>query len=204
MELGPANGTMTELLIQDFKEIDLVEGSETQCDILREKFPSVRVTHSLFEDYEPERKYDIILLGHILEHVDNPVQILNRIKKWLKHNGKVFCAVPNSHSLHRQAGVVMGLLDFEGQLNDTDIKHGHRRVYHAETLRSDFVQAGYRVEHMGGYWLKTQSNKQIEQMGNPQMLEAYMSIGERYPDIAAELYIVASSGMIIDKVRENP
>ena len=45
--------------------------------------------------------------------------------------------------------------------------------------------------HSGGYWLKPVSNAQIEEAGNPEMLKAFMQMGERYPDIAAEIYIKA-------------
>jgi 2-polyprenyl-3-methyl-5-hydroxy-6-metoxy-1,4-benzoquinol methylase len=192
LELGPAIGKMTELIVKDFNEIDVVEGSEYFCDVLRSKFPNINVIKSLFENFVPDRKYDFIILGHVLEHVENPSTILNLVSDWLTDNGKIFCAVPNSRSLHRQAGVIMNLLSFEEELNETDNKHGHRRVYNPETFRRDFINAGYRIEHFGGYWIKTQSNKQIEQSWDEEAIEAFMVLGERYPDIAAELYIIAS------------
>jgi hypothetical protein len=43
----------------------------------------------------------------------------------------------------------------------------------------------------GGYWLKPLSNAQLEAHWTPEMLEAYMQVGERYPDIAAEIYVIA-------------
>ena len=50
---------------------------------------------------------------------------------------------------------------------------------------------GLEIEAFGGYWLKPLSNGQIEQDWTPQMVEAFMKLGERYPDIAAEIYVVA-------------
>jgi hypothetical protein len=35
------------------------------------------------------------------------------------------------------------------------------------------------------------SNKQIEANWTPEMLDAFMQLGERYPDIAGEIYVVA-------------
>ena len=43
----------------------------------------------------------------------------------------------------------------------------------------------------GGYWIKPLSNGQIEQNWTAEMLEAFMELGERYPDIAGEIYVVA-------------
>ena len=63
------------------------------------------------------KDFDNIVLGHVLEHVERPVEILSRVKSWLSANGRVFALVPNARSLHRQMGVVMGLLDSEHSLN---------------------------------------------------------------------------------------
>jgi hypothetical protein len=35
------------------------------------------------------------------------------------------------------------------------------------------------------------SNRQLEETWTPEMIEAAMAVGERYPDIAAEIYVVA-------------
>ena len=118
--------------------------------------------------------------------------ILTRVRQWMRPGpGRVFAAVPNSRSLHRQAAVVMGLLPREDALNETDKHHGHRRVFNPESFRQAFHEAGLQIEIFGGYWLKPVSNKQIEDTWTPEMLAAYMRVGERYPDIAGEIYVVA-------------
>jgi hypothetical protein len=86
----------------------------------------------------------------------------------------------------------MGLLETEHSLNETDLHHGHRRVYDPESFRADFHSAGFKIEVFGGYWIKPLSNSQIEASWTPEMLEAFMQLGERYPDIAGEIYVVAS------------
>lgn len=194
LELGPAEGVMTELLAQTGLEITVVEGSASFCRSIADRFPSIRVVNALFEEYEPAegQVFDNIILGHVLEHVDAPLQILTRAKGWLKPGtGRVMAAVPNARSLHRQAAVLMGLLSSEDQLNDMDIHHGHRRVFNPEIFRNAFMQAGLQIEVFGGYWLKPLSNRQIEETWSDKMLDAFMRLGERYPDIAGELYIIA-------------
>jgi hypothetical protein len=39
--------------------------------------------------------------------------------------------------------------------------------------------------------MKPVSNGQIQESWSDAMLEAFMQMGERYPDIAAEIYVVA-------------
>jgi len=61
-----------------------------------------------------------------------------------------------------------------------------------ESFRAAFTQAGLRVEHSGGYWLKPLSNAQTDEWFTPEMNDAFMALGERYPDIAAETYVIAT------------
>ncbi len=193
LELGPAEGVMTDLFAQTGKKMTLVEGSESFCNDLRRRHPQAEVVNALFEEFEPTQTYDTIVLGHVLEHVQDPVAIMKRVKNWVKPGtGRIFAAVPNARSLHRQAAVIMGLLPQEDALNELDKHHGHRCVFNPESFRNVFYQAGLKIEVFGGYWLKPVSNKQIEENWTPEMLAAFMQLGERYPDIAGEIYVVAT------------
>ena len=192
LEMGPAEGVMTELLAATGKQLTLVEGSGLFCSDLRRRFPQASVVHALFEEFQPRQTFDNIVLGHVLEHVENPVAILSRAKSWLTpKTGRLFAAVPNARSLHRQAAVIMGILEKEDTLNELDFHHGHRRVFNPETFRSAFAEAGLMIEIFGGYWIKPISNAQIEASWTDQMVEAFMVLGERYPDVAAEIYVIA-------------
>src|SRR5580692_3558966 len=111
LELGPAEGVMTELLAATGKRLTLVEGSSLFCDSLRRRFPDANTINALFEEFQSNELFDNIILGHVLEHVEDEVDILARAKRWLKPGtGRLFAAVPNSRSLHRQAAVIMGIL----------------------------------------------------------------------------------------------
>ncbi|HEX6795836.1 MAG TPA: class I SAM-dependent methyltransferase [Casimicrobiaceae bacterium] len=192
LEMGPAEGVMTELLAATGKQVTVVEGSRAFCESITRRMPSVRVVHSLFESFSPIERFDNIVLGHVLEHVEDPRAIVALAAQWLSPDGHMLAVVPNSRSLHRQAAVLMKLLPREDALNEMDIHHGHRRVFDPESFRQCFLDAGLDVGRFGGYWIKPVSNRQIEQTWTPQMLAAYMALGERYPDIAAEIYVVAA------------
>lgn len=192
LEMGAAEGIMTDILYQSFEDLTIVEGANKFCIDLEKRFPKAHIINNLFEEFNPDKKFNTIILGHVLEHVEKPVEILNKTKTWLAPNGVICAAVPNARSLHRQAAVMMGLLESEYSLNEADIHHGHRRVYNPETFRADFISAGLKIQHFGGYWLKPVSNTQIEQSWNEKMLNSFMQLGERYPDIAGEIYIIAS------------
>lgn len=191
LEMGPAEGVMTPYLARLARKLTIVEGAAAFCESLRIRFPDAEVVHVLFEDYKPLEKFDSIVLGHVLEHVADPVLVLQQAAQWLTQGGRILASVPNARSLHRQAAVIMGLLPVEDALNEMDIHHGHRRVFSPESFRGVFLQAGLEIKCFGGYWIKPLSNKQIEASWAPEMLDAFMQLGERYPDIAAENYIIA-------------
>ena len=193
LELGPAEGLMTGYLLEYDPQLTVIEGSSVFAAQLKEKYPTVRVIQSLFEETEMEERFDFIVLGHVLEHVANPVLLLTQIKKWLAPGGKLLCAVPNAQSLHRQAAVEMGLLESIFSQSEKDIHHGHMRIYNPQTFKEDFLKAGYTIDTFGGYWLKPLSDKQLEESWTQEMLSAFLKLGESYPEIAAEIYIIASA-----------
>ncbi len=144
LELGPAEGVMTAELLKFDLDLTVVEGSSTLSRALEDKFPKLNVINALFEDFDPKEQYGTIVLSHVLEHVENPIDILAKIGTWVAPNGIIFAAVPNALSLHRRAGVLMGLIDKEDTLNDQDISIGYRRVYTPELLHAHFRQANLK------------------------------------------------------------
>ena len=77
LEMGPAEGLMTEHLSKLGKRLVVVEGAQTFCENLRIRYPEIEVVHSLFENFDTNEKFDNIILGHVLEHVESPADILS-------------------------------------------------------------------------------------------------------------------------------
>jgi 2-polyprenyl-3-methyl-5-hydroxy-6-metoxy-1,4-benzoquinol methylase len=195
LELGPADGQMTGMLLEAFHRVTSVDGSATFCDRLRERFAGEErheVACALFEDYEPAERFDVVLGTHILEHLEDPVATLARTRDWLRPDGRVIMLVPNALSIHRVVAVEMGLLSAPDALNDLDRQLGHRRVYTPQLLRSHLEAAGLGVEATGGNFLKPLSNGQIEQWFDDRMLDGFWRAGRRYPEHAAEIFAVCT------------
>ena len=192
LEMGCGDGNTTRLLLEAFDDVTVIDGSQALADKIAAEFEGVNVVCELFEQWEPGRTFDTIVLNHTLEHVLDPVEILALAKRWLAPGGVVVASVPNCRSLHRQAAVIMGMLPAEDALTPADVRAGHRRVSSPESFRAQFTAAGLKVEHSGGYWIKPLSNAQTDEWFTDEMIDAFLALGERYPDIAAEIYVVAS------------
>jgi 2-polyprenyl-3-methyl-5-hydroxy-6-metoxy-1,4-benzoquinol methylase len=190
LEVGPADGHMTRGLANDF-DLTLVEPSETLCEKLRLHFPRAQVIHALVEDFVLSGRFDNILLCHLLDNVRDAEQVVRLAGSWLSSGGKIIAIVSNCESLHRQAAVQMGLLPAVNAFSERDQAQGKRRIFNPEEFRRLFSDAGLEIEVFGGYWLKPVSNRQIDQQWTPEMVDAFFALGERYPEIAAEMYIVA-------------
>ena len=189
LELGPAEGEMTQFLLQDFTRLTVVEGSGELLARLPDSSNLVKV-HALFEEFEPKQQFNTIVMEHILEHVDQPVALLQCAKQWLAPGGKILAGVPNGYSIHRLAAVKMGLLKHPCELNARDHALGHRRVYTPETFRKDIEASELRITQMGGVFLKPLSNQQIQDHWSEEMIQGFYELGKDFPEYAAEIYAV--------------
>jgi Methyltransferase domain len=170
LELGPAEGEMTRLLLQDFARLIKV--------------------HALFENFKPERLFNTIVMEHILDLVEQPVVLLKRVKQWLAPGGRILVGIPNGHSIHRLVAVKMGLLSEPCELGVRNQALGQRRVYTRGTLRKDLEAAGLHVSNMGGVFFKPLTNQQIQDHWTEEMIQGFYELGKDFPEYAAELYAV--------------
>ena len=194
LELGPAEGLMTDILYPMFmKDYTIVDGSSLFVQQIKTRHPDITAFTSLFEEFAPNRKYNNIILGHVLEHVIDPVEILKLCKEWLCTDSPsvVLATVPNASSIHRQVGLAMDLLNKLNEFSDKDRQHGHRRVFFRDEFAECFAKAGLTISKFGGYYLKPLSNRQIEEQWSQDLINAFMALGEDYPEIAADMYVVA-------------
>jgi len=192
LELGSAEGEMTQYLVNDFKWLTVVEGAADLLAQIPERENLIKV-HALFEQFKPTHLFESIILEHVLEHVDDPVSLLRRARRWLAPSGRLFLGVPNGNSIHRLAAVKMGLLDNPCQLNSRDYELGHRRVYNSKTIRTDIEASGLKVLEMGGVYFKPLSNQQIQEHWTEEMIQGFYELGKDFPEYAAEIYVVCQS-----------
>ncbi|MEM3736463.1 MAG: class I SAM-dependent methyltransferase [Candidatus Bathyarchaeia archaeon] len=162
LDVGCGDGTITRELCKHFTYVDGVDASKTQVDIAKKNVSCVTFYVSTIEDFEPKDKYDSIVMVDILEHIEDPVKALKKIKLWLKRDGYIVIQVPNALSLNRRIGKIMGLIKECYDLTPYDVKVGHKRLYDINLLRQHIKASGLKMESWGGIFLKPLSNPQME------------------------------------------
>lgn len=197
LELGIGFGDATIRFAHHCKQHTVVEGDAEVIRMFREKYPHVssRIIHAMFEDYHPEEQYDLIVVGFILEHVQDPVALLKLYIPFLTPNGRLAIAVPNAESLHRRLGNAMGILPDMTILSDYDFAAGHKRFYTLQRLKDEVTEAGGHIDLIEGIFLKPFTSKQLENIGlQPEVYQALCTVGLNFPELCNSILLVASIG----------
>ena len=193
LEIGLGNGFTAELLSGYFKKVIAVDISEDVIKSVKKRL-SARKNIVYIKSSIDELDFNFPIynfyLGHILEHLEFPVKSLHRIKGLLNSRSTGYISVPNSNSIHRQAGVEMGLIKSVYTLNENDIKFGHRRLYTLKKLKNHVKKAGFAIIKNGGCFLKTMTYKQINKYFSENIIMAFIKIADRYPEISSDIYAI--------------
>ena len=65
---------------------------------LQKKKLKLNVSRTTLEENKNKKKYDIISLNKVIEHVENPLLFLKKINRMLKESGYVYIEVPDGES----------------------------------------------------------------------------------------------------------
>jgi SAM-dependent methyltransferase len=119
------------LFFDRLSEFGEVEGVEPCAELIDPANPQrARIHVGAFDDsFQPARKYSIILMLDVLEHLDNPVEALHRVSELLDANGKFVATVPA----------------FMALWTNHDVLNHHRTRYTQTTLREVVRQTDLRI-----------------------------------------------------------
>jgi ribosomal protein S18 acetylase RimI-like enzyme len=197
LELGSFKGDFTKRLIPHFNDITCVEASDEAIEICKQKLDyNITYFNSLFENVELPKKYDNIILTHVLEHIDDPIGLLSRIKnEWLSKDGKLFLVCPNANAPSRQIAVKMKLISHNSAITPSEIKHGHRITYSLDTLERDAKEGGLNVIYRSGIFFKALANFQWDKLLNTDIiskeyLDGCYQLGQQYPDLCSSIMLI--------------
>jgi 2-polyprenyl-3-methyl-5-hydroxy-6-metoxy-1,4-benzoquinol methylase len=201
LELGSHKGAFTKKMQRFFDDITCVEASNEAIDVARQQLGNgINYINALFEDVSLPKRYDHIVLTHVLEHLDDPVRVLKRVNaEWLADGGRFFLVCPNANAPSRQIAVKMGLISHNAAVTPAEEAHGHRCTYSLDTLERDAVSAGLKVVHRSGIFFKALANFQWDRLLktdiiSKEYLEGCYQLGQQYPDLCSSIFLMCEKG----------
>jgi len=196
LDLGYGDGLVFDSLL-DFAEssnckIVMVEGSKKLVATAIEHAKGRgTITHGFFETIQSDIKFDVILASHVLEHVDEPVALLNHLATLANPGARIVGLVPNKESIHRRLAVEMQLQPELDTLSPRDHLVGHRRVYSLETLTQEFNSSRWKIRSHRGFFLKPLANAQMLNFSHA-LIAALLSVSDNLPtEFCANIAFVA-------------
>ncbi|MCP5182205.1 MAG: GNAT family N-acetyltransferase [Pseudomonadales bacterium] len=201
LELGSFKGDFTRRFLSHFDDVTCVEASGEAIEQARARLGGkVVFVHARFEDANLTRRYDNIVLTHVLEHLDDPVAVLRRVnEEWLADGGRLFLVCPNANAPSRQIAVKMGLISHNAAVTKAEAEHGHRCTYSLDTLERDAVAADLKVVHRSGIFFKALANFQWDRLLSTDIiskeyLDGCYKLGQQYPDLCSSIFLMCERG----------
>ncbi|GAA6203346.1 class I SAM-dependent methyltransferase [Thalassotalea sp. SU-HH00458] len=197
LELGSFKGDFTKRFVPLINDITCVEASDSAMKDAKKKLPdNIKFVNSRFEDVELDKKFDNIVMTHVLEHIDDPIAVLKRVnEEWLTDEGRFFLVCPNANAPSRQIAVKMGLISHNSAVTPAEDEHGHRCTYTLDTLERDARAAGLKVIKREGIFFKALANFQWDKLLqtdiiSKEYLEGCYQLGQIYPDLCSSIFIL--------------
>ena len=132
----------------------------------------------------PDRAFDFVFTGDVIEHIYSPDHLLEEIARMLRPGGYAVLTTPNLASWRSRLALMMGWQPFSSDVSvmyrvgnpysPEGMPSGHIRVFAPRALRELPPKYGLQVEEIGGRVLSTGRKTLVGQM-----LQAIDWISER-------------------------
>jgi len=144
LEIGCGDGRLANILtIKKKCRVYCVEKDHAMAVIGKSK--CVEMLNIDIEDTELPYEagaFDCIVLGNVLEHMREPEEILDGLKRYLSGSGFLIYSVPNIVNWHSRLTILSGKFEYaeSGVFDKT-----HLRFYNLNSARKLAQDAGYRI-----------------------------------------------------------
>ncbi len=192
LELGLGHGFTALNFSIYFEKHLILDGSKDIIENFKAKYPSFKsnICETYFEAFQTKERFDLIVMGFILEHVDEPVKIMKYYKQFLNPKGRMFLSVPNAEVMNRKLGELSGLLEDITELSENDILLGHKRYYTKKTFIDDIHLAELEVISIEGIYLKPFTTKQMISLDlKENIIDSLCKLGVQYPELSCGILV---------------
>ena len=147
LEFGAASGRLTQYLTEKKScKVSIVEIDEEAAEIAKQYAADYVIGDIM--DYQwldkfSESRFDYILFADVLEHLTRPEEVLDKVKRLMKDDGRVLISLPNI----AYNGVLINLYKNNFKYRETGIlDNTHLHFWTLDEARKMFCKLGYGVE----------------------------------------------------------
>ncbi len=116
LEIGPGYGRLTDLILRNFKTVDLLELNPDFRTILMKRFGHrINFIDGVAEKFKTNKKYNTIVCAEVIEHIKDPYSFIGNIRSALSKDGVFILTLDNTESAWRK------------------VRDSYRKVYNAST-----------------------------------------------------------------------
>jgi 2-polyprenyl-3-methyl-5-hydroxy-6-metoxy-1,4-benzoquinol methylase len=100
LDVGCGTGWTSSIWARHGADVTGLEPSPPRARIARERH-GFTVIESHVEGLDTSLKFDVIIIRHVLEHLENPLQVITNLRPHLEENGLLLVIVPNIDCIGR-------------------------------------------------------------------------------------------------------
>lgn len=153
LEIGAGRGVLAKALSESCAAVTAIEPSYELIKRATEVYESMpKIINSSIEEYlaENEEKFDLIVLWHVIEHINEPVKFLPSVSKLLNEDGYIIFQTPLPH----REWVYAGHLSFP-------TNHTYKYLALKLGLQIDFLGVDYDLGFLTCFLKKTETKHEF-------------------------------------------
>jgi len=156
LDVGSGHGINSRIVADyeyDIDSFDVVDMSESSLEMAKSVISLNTVNYICIDAMimKPKKKYDLIILGEILEHLDDPLSMLKKMRTLLNDDGVIWVTVPMNAPtidhvyLFKSQNEVFDLIEDAGLITvDSTITHADNLTSIVGTFCKRYEIRGYK------------------------------------------------------------
>lgn len=135
------------------KHAKYIMGVDTwEDEVIKRKKMGFNIVYGNVENIELDKKFDVVIAGDLIEHLNNPGLFLSVANRHLKDEGLIYLCTPNAFSLNNSIKSILGI--------KIKVHQEHKCIFDVNTLCQLVTCYGFSIDEI--YWQDYLSKKLVK------------------------------------------
>ena len=130
LDVGCGSGRLSKALLEKGYSVVAIDNDWKAVEIAKKK--GIMAFVADINDWKTDEKFDCIILGDVLEHIEDDKSAMRKVHAMLKPNGCIVVNVPSYQFL----------------FGKHDVALGHKRRYSDNELKNKLKDSGFKIEYL--------------------------------------------------------